>query len=74
MGVHIHDNKLVIIETKTFYFHFYFLKDVEKNLKHEIDHIIKHNGFLADQRTKNENEQLLYKYNHGNDIHKHQKQ
>ena len=36
MGVYIDDNKLVIIESKTFHFHFNLPKDIDKNLKHEI--------------------------------------
>ena len=40
MGVHIRDNKLVIItEQKTF--HFDLPKDVDIDLKHEISFIIK---------------------------------
>ena len=45
MGVQI-DNNLVIIEFKAF--HFDLSKDVDKNLKHKIDLIIKHNGSLAE--------------------------
>ena len=46
MGVQFEDNKLVIItEPKTF--HFDLRKDVD-NLKHEIDFIIKHIEFLAE--------------------------
>ena len=42
MGVHIEDNKLVkITEPKTFYFD--LPKNIGKNLKHEIDFIIKLN-------------------------------
>ena len=74
MGIHIVDNKLVATEPKTFHFDFDLPKDVDKSLKHEIDHIIKHNGFLAEQRIKNELDLLLYKYKHGNDIHEYRKQ
>ena len=45
MGVHIVDNNLVTIEPKTFHFHFHLPKDVDKNLKHEIGCIIRHNRF-----------------------------
>ena len=41
MGVHIDDVKLEISETKTFHFHFDLHTDVDKNLKHNIDSIIK---------------------------------
>ena len=54
MGVFIDDNKLIITETINFHFYFDLPKDVDKNLKHKIDHIIKHNGYLAEQRIKNE--------------------
>ena len=53
MGVVIKENKLVIIrEPKTN--HFDLLKDVNTNLKHEINFIIKDNKFLAEHTTKNE--------------------
>ena len=45
--MYIYDNKVVIKETKTFHFHFDLPKDVDKNLKHEIDHITRHNRYLA---------------------------
>ena len=42
MGVYLRDNKLVITtEPKTF--HFNLPKDVDTNLKHEIDSVIKYN-------------------------------
>ena len=66
-------NKLVITtETKTF--HFDLPKDVGNNLKHEIDFIIKHKEFLADQTMENKISRLLSKYKYENDIHKHGKQ
>ena len=46
---------VVIRESKTFYFDFDWPKDVDENLKNEID-------------------QLLLKYNHGKNIHEHEKQ
>ena len=73
MGVHIGYSKLVIItEPKTF--HFDLPKDVDKNLKYEIDLIIKHNECLGEHTIKNEISQLLLKYKHGNNIHEHRKQ
>ena len=73
MGVVIKENKLVIIrEPKSN--HFDFLKDVNTNLMHEINFIIKDNKFLAEHTTKNEGSQLLSKYKHGNNIHEHRKQ
>ena len=58
----------VIRELKTFYFDFNWPKDADKNLKHEIEFIIKSNEFLADKKIYNEIKQLLSKYKHGNDI------
>ena len=49
----IYDKKLVITRTKTFHFHFNLTKKADKNLNHNIYHIIKHNGFLAGHRMKN---------------------
>ena len=52
------NNKLVIItEPKTISFN--LTKKVDNNLKNEVDHIIKHNGFMAEHRVKNEIEQLF---------------
>ena len=42
-------------------------------MKHEIEFIIKSNESLADNKIKNEIEQLLLKYKHRNNIHEHQK-
>ena len=51
MRVHIEDSKLVVTTGhKTF--HFVLLKDVDKNLKHEIGSIIKHNERLAEHTIK----------------------
>ena len=73
MGVVIKENKLVIIrEPKSN--HFDLLKDVNTNLMHEINFIIKDNKFLAEHTTKNEGSQSLSKYKHGNNIHEHRKQ
>ena len=65
---------VVIRETKTFYFDFDWPRNVNENLKHEIEFIIKSNELLAENKIKNEIEQLFFKYKHGNDIHKHRKQ
>ena len=71
MEMYNDDNRLEIIETKTFHSHFDLPKDIYKNLKGEINHIIKYNGFFAEQRIKNKMRKLLSKY--GNDIHEHRK-
>ena len=48
MGVHIGDNKLAITtEPKTFY-----VEDVEKHLKYEVEFFIKHNESLAEYSKK----------------------
>ena len=65
---------IVIRDPKTFYFDFDWPKDGEENLRHEIKFIIKSNEFLAENEMKNEMEQLLSKYKHGNNIHEQGKQ
>ena len=63
---------IVMRHLKTFYFDFNWPKQVDRNLKHEIylhEFIIKSNGSSADNKIKNEIEQLLLKYKHGNNIH-----
>ena len=67
-------NMVLIWKPKTFYFHFDLSKDVDKNLKHEIQFIIKSNESLAENKIKNETEQLLSKYRHGNNKHEYRKQ
>ena len=57
---------IVIKDSKTFCFNFDWPKDVDENLKHEIELIIKSNEFSAENRMKNEIEQLLLKCKHGN--------
>ena len=52
MGVRNDGSKFVVIKTKPFHFHFNLPKDVGKHLKLEIDHIVKHNGFLSEKRIK----------------------
>ena len=50
------------------------LKMLKDNLKHEIHIIIEHNEILSENTKKDNISQLLSKYKHGNDIHKHRKQ
>ena len=52
---------IVIRDPKTFCFDFHWPKDDDDNLKHEIKFIIKSNESLAENKTKNEIEQLLLK-------------
>ena len=68
------ENMIVIRDPKTFCFNFDWPKDVDENLKHKTELILKSNEFLAENKIKNEIEQLLWKYKHGNDIHEHGKQ
>ena len=68
------EDMIVIRDPKTFYFDSDWPKDVDKNLKHEIEFIIKTNESLAENKIKNEIEQLLSKCKHGNNIHEHGKQ
>ena len=57
---------IVMRDPKTFYFYFEWPKDVDENLKS--------NESLAENKIKNEIEQLLSKYKNGNNIHEHGKQ
>ena len=68
------ENIIVIRDPKLFCFNFDWPKDVDVNLKHEIEFIIKSNEFLVENKIKNEIEQLLSKYKHDNNIHEHRKQ
>ena len=65
---------VVIKEPKTFYFDFDFPKNVDKNLKHEIEFTLKYNESYAKNKMQKEIEQLLSKYKHGNDSHEYGKQ
>ena len=64
---------IVIRDPKIFCFHFDWPKDVDDSLKHKTE-LINTNESLADNKMKNEIEQLLLKYKHVNDIHEHGKQ
>ena len=68
------ENMIVIRDPKTFCFNFDLPKDVDENLKHEIEFIIKSNESLAEIIIKNDIEQLLLKYKHGINIHEYRKQ
>ena len=45
----------LIRETKTFHFNFDLPKNVDRNLKHETEFIIKRNESLADHKIKKRN-------------------
>ena len=53
------ENMIVIRDPKTFCFNFYLPKEVDENLKREIEFIIKRNESLAENKIKNQIEQLL---------------
>ena len=62
-GIIIMDKNMIVIrDPKTFCFNFDLPKDVDENLKHEIEFIIKSNESLAENKLKSEIEQLLLKY------------
>ena len=56
---------VVIRDPKIFYFYFDWTKDVDKNLNHKIEFVIKSNESVAENNIKNEAEQLLSKYEYG---------
>ena len=62
------ENIVVIRDPKTFCFNFDIPKHVDKNLKREIGCIIKINESLVENKIRNNIEQLLLKYKHGNNI------
>ena len=68
------ENMIKIRDLKTLCFNFNWTKDVDGNLKHEIEFIMKSNESLAENEIKNEIEKLLLNYKHGNNIHEHRKQ
>ena len=70
----IEENIVAITERKTFNYDFDWPKNVDENLKHEIEFIIKNNESFVEKKIKNEIEQLLSTYRHGNNIHEHRKQ
>ena len=65
---------IVIRDPKTFCFNFDCQNDVDKDLKHEIEFIIKSNEPLAENKIKSKIEQLLLTYKNGNKICEHKKQ
>ena len=65
---------IVIRDPKKFYFDSDWPKDVDENRKHKTEFIIKSDESLVENKIKDEIEQLLLKYKHGNDTHKHGKQ
>ena len=52
---------ILVRDSKTFYFDFDCPKDANKNLKHEIEFIIKSNESSTENKIKDETKQLLLK-------------
>ena len=67
-------NVIVIRDPKNFCFNFDWLKHVDENLKQETEFISKSNKSLAENKIKNQIEQILLKCKHRSDIHEHGKQ
>ena len=65
---------IVISDPKTFCSNFDLAKDVDENLKREIEFIIKSNDSLAEIIIKTEIEQFLLKHKHGNNVRENGKQ
>ena len=59
------ENLIAIRDLKTFCFNFDLPKDIDKNLKHEVEFILNSNKSLAQNKIKREIEQLLIEYKHG---------
>ena len=68
------ENTIVIRDAKTFCFNFDWPKDVDENLKHETEFLIKSNESLAENKIKNKTKKLLLQYKHRINIHEHGKQ
>ena len=64
------ENMILTRDPKKFYFDCDWPKDVDENLKHKIEFIIKSNEYLAENIIKTNLLQLLCKYKHGKNIHK----
>ena len=58
----IEENMIVMRDSKFFCFDFDWSKNVNENLKHEIEFIIKSNESLSENKIKNEIEKCLLKY------------
>ena len=67
-------NMIVIRDPKAFCFNFDWPRYAKKNSKHEIEFIMKSNGYFFKNEMKNGFEELLLKYKHRNNIHEHRKQ
>ena len=66
----IMEEKMIMIrDPKLFCYNFNWPKNVDENLRYEIESIIKSNKYLAKNKIKFDIEKLLLKYKHGNNIH-----
>ena len=59
------ESMIVIRDPKTFSFNFDWSNNIDENLKHETEFIIKSNESLTENKIKNEIEQIFLKYKHG---------
>ena len=66
----IMEEKMIMIrDPKLFCYNFNWPKNVDENLRHEIESIIKSNKYLTKNKIKYDIEKLLLKYKHRNNIH-----
>ena len=68
------ENRVVTRDLKPFCFNVDWPKDVDENLNHKTELIIKRNESLAENKINRETEQLSSKYEQGKNIHEHRKQ
>ena len=61
-NVIIKNNKLVIITERKIIYSIWLTEDVDNNVKHEIDYIIKHNEVLAEFTRKSRLVDYCWKY------------
>ena len=59
---------IVIRDLNFFFFDFDWSKDVQENLMHDIEYIIKNCQYLTENKIKNKTEPLLLKHKNGNNI------
>ena len=70
----IEENMILTRDPETFCFNFDLAKDIDENLKREIEFLTRINESLAEIITKKVTEQLLSKYRYGYNIHEQGKQ
>ena len=70
------EENMIVIRDLNFFFFFDFdwSKDVQENLMHDIEYIIKNCQYLTENKIKNKIEQLLLKHKNGNNIQENKKE